>query len=174
LQGRVAGLAISNNTSTGQSSASWRGGTPAFFIDEVPVNIDQLASMSMPDVAYVKVFDPPFFGASGGGANGAIAVYTQRGGSTNSKPGKGLPFKVLIGYTSEKEFYSPNYGTFDKRNEEEDLRSTLYWNPMILTTKQNHIIRLTFYNNDISSSFRVIVEGVSKDGRLTHIEKTIE
>lgn len=177
LQGKVAGLMISGAAGgiNGQPSVSWRGGTPAFFVDEVPTDISLLSSMSMSDIGYVKVFDPPFFGAAGGGASGAIAVYTQRGGTpTNTKAAKGLPFKVVIGYTSAKEFYSPNYGTFDKRNEEEDLRSTLYWNPMILTTKQNHIIRLSFYNNDITNRFRVIVEGVTKEGRLTHIEKTIE
>jgi len=102
-------------------------------------------------------------------------VYTQKGASnTNIPKGKGLPSKTIIGYAPEKQFYSPNYGTFDQRNEEEDLRSTIYWNPMIITTQKNHMARLSFYNNDITGSFRVIVEGVSKDGKLVHIEKLIE
>ncbi len=176
LQGRVAGLSITSaNTTNGQSSVTWRGGTPLFYLDESPVDIQQITSMSMNDVAYVKVFQPPFFGAFGGGANGAIAVYTNRGGGADNKgSGKKLPFKQVIGYTADKEFYSPNYGTFDQKNNEEDLRSTLYWNPMIFTTRENHIIKLTFYNNDITHSFRVIAEGVTLDGKLTHIEKVIE
>ena len=175
LQGKVAGLNITaSNTVGGQSSVTWRGGTPSFFLDQSPVDISQLSNLSMSDVAYIKVFQPPFFGAFGGGANGAIAVYTQRGGTTDDKPAKSLPFKQVIGYTAQKEFYSPNYGTFDQRNDLEDLRSTLYWNPMIFTTKENHIIKLTFYNNDITHSFRVIAEGVTADGKLTHIEKVIE
>lgn len=177
LQGRVAGLIITaGNTVGGQSSVTWRGGTPAFFLDEMPVDISQLTNMSMANVGYIKVFNPPFFGAFGGGSNGAIAVYTQKGGSTNTntKQNKALPYKIITGYAPQKEFYSPNYGTFDQRNEQEDLRSTLYWNPMILTTKENHIIKINFYNNDITSSFRVIVEGVSSDGKLTRVVKTIE
>jgi hypothetical protein len=174
LQGKVAGLMITAPNTGGSASVTWRGGTPSFYLDETPVNIDQLSNLSMTQVAYVKVFQPPFFGAFGGGANGAIAVYTQKGGSVNDHPGKGLPFKVVIGYAPEKEFYSPNYGTFDQRNDLEDLRSTLYWNPMIITTRENHIMKFTFYNNDITNSFRVIVEGVNKDGQLTHIEKVIE
>src|SRR6266498_363173 len=177
LQGRVAGLMISaGNTVGGQSSVTWRGGTPSFYLDEAPVDVSQLTNINMSNVAYVKVFNPPFFGAFGGGSNGAIAVYTQKGGSTNTnaKPGKGLTYKIVIGYAGQKEFYSPNYGTFDQRNEQEDLRSTLYWNPMILTTRENHVIKINFYNNDTTSSFRVIVEGVSKEGRLTRVEKTIE
>jgi hypothetical protein len=173
LQGRVAGLQISVN-GTGQPSVTYRGGTPSFFLDEMSVDASQLQSMPMTDVGYVKVFEPPFFGAFGGGANGAIAVYTQRGGGQPAEKGKGMPFKIITGYTAQKEFYSPNYGTFDARNQQADVRSTLYWNPMIITTKENHIIRLTFYNNDISNSFHVVVEGVGKDGKLTHVEKTIE
>ena len=45
---------------------------------------------------------------------------------------------------------------------------------MILTNQENHTVRLHFYNNDITKSFRVIVEGMTTDGRLTHIEKVIE
>jgi len=176
LKGRVAGLNISTgSTAGGQSSATWRGSTPAFFLNEMNVDISQLESINMSDVAYVKVFRPPFIGAFGGGSGGAIAVYTQKGASnTNIPKGKGLPSKTIIGYAPEKQFYSPNYGTFDQRNEEEDLRSTIYWNPMIITTQKNHMARLSFYNNDITGSFRVIVEGVSKDGKLVHIEKLIE
>jgi hypothetical protein len=175
LQGRVAGLQISvSGDPSGQPSVTYRGGTPSFFLNESPVDVAALQSMPMSDVAYVKVFEPPFIGAFGGGANGAIAVYTQKGGGQPAEKAKGMPFKIITGYTAQKEFYSPNYGTFDARNEQADMRSTLYWNPMIITTRENHIIRLTFYNNDISNSFHVVVEGVSKDGKLTHIEKTIE
>jgi hypothetical protein len=63
--------------------------------------------MNMSDVAYVKVFRPPFVGAIGGGSNGAIAVYTRKGGDIKPKEGKGLPYKILIGYTGEKNFILP-------------------------------------------------------------------
>ena len=62
----------------------------------------------------------------------------------------------------------------DERNEQADFRSTVYWNPMIITTSANHIIRLPFYNNDVTTGFRIILEGVSKDGKFTRVEKVIE
>ena len=175
LRGKVAGLQITGSSGVGgQPSVSWRGGTPSFYLNEMPVDISQVASTNTSDVGYIKVFQPPFFGAFGGGANGAIAIYTKKGGATPAVKGKGMPSKLVIGYAPQKEFYSPNYATFDQRNEQEDLRSTLYWNPMILTNAINRTVKLTFFNNDITRSFRVIVEGVTKDGRLTHIEKVIE
>ena len=174
LQGKVAGLNISIGGS-GNPSVSWRGGTPDFYLNESPVDINTLSSTNVTDVAYVKVFRPPFFGSIGGGSNGAIAIYTRKGGDEAQPKGKGLPFKVLIGYTLQKEFYSPDYGTFDNKNyNDEDVRTTLYWNPMILTNQENHSIRIHFYNNDITKGFRLIVEGISTDGRLTHIEKVLE
>lgn len=177
LQGRVAGLQISGGGSGfslgSQPSISWRGGKPALYVNEMLVDQQQLSNISMSDVAYIKVFSPPFIGPFGGGS-GAIAVYLRKGGEGISRQGKGLPYKVVTGYTNQKEFYSPDYATFNISNEKEDLRSTLYWNPMILTTPENHIFKFNFYNNDITDAFRVIVEGISKDGRMTRIEKVIE
>ncbi len=132
-------------------------------------------SMSVRDVAYIKVMRPPFFGSVGGGAGGAIAIYTRKGGDVqNQTTGKSIPYKLVAGYTIMKEFYSPNYGTFNQQNEQQDLRTTLYWNPFVLTTGENHILKFQFYNNDVTDGFRVIVEGINKDGKLTRVEKLIQ
>jgi len=174
LQGKVAGLNITVSGGNG-ASLTWRGGSPDLYLDESPVNDPSiLSSINMSDVAYIKVFRPPFMGSAGGGGSGAIAIYTRKGGDVAQTKGKGLPYKIVIGYTVQKEFYSPNYATFDSRNDEQDLRTTLYWNPMILTNQENHTIRLHFYNNDITKSFRIVLEGMSTDGRLAHVEKVIE
>ncbi|HEX5151388.1 MAG TPA: hypothetical protein VFW07_08060 [Parafilimonas sp.] len=175
LQGKVPGLNITTGGgAAGAGSVTWRGGTPSFFFNEMPVDLGYLSSVNMSDVAYIKVFRPPFIGAVGGGANGAIAIYSRKGGDVQQTQGKGIPYKVVIGYTAEKEFYSPDYNSFNERNEEQDLRSTLYWAPQVLTTPGNNTVRLKFFNNDFSQSFRVIVEGISTDGRLTRVEKVIE
>jgi len=170
LQGRVAGLQI--NTSGANTSLQWRGGTPSLYLDEMPMEVASLSTISMADVAYIKIFRPPFMGGFGGSA-GAIAVYTKRGGDAKSSS-KGLPNSTIIGYTPTKEFYSPNYDTFDARHEQRDLRTTLYWNPYVLTSPQNNKVRLSFFNNDVTQAFRVIIEGISKDGQLTHFETIIE
>ncbi len=171
LQGKVAGLQITSNG--GNTSMSWRGGTPSVYLNEMPTDVSQLSSTSVSDIAYIKVFRPPFMGGFNG-ANGAIAVYTKKGGDQQVEKGKGMASKMVIGYTAVKQFYSPNYGTIDPRNEAQDVRSTLYWAPTILTTTENHRLKFTFYNNDVTDAFRLILEGISSDGRLVHIEKTVE
>ena len=171
LQGRVAGLQITNNGA--DVSMSWRGHTPDLFLDEFKVDADQLKNIPMTDVAYVKVFPPPFFGATGGGAGGAISVYTRKGGDVKPTPGKGLNFKQLAGYTPYKEFYNPDYQN-NMPTYVEDARTTLYWNPFVLTYGKNHTVQVEFYNNDISKRLRLIIEGVNKDGKMTRVEKIIE
>ena len=97
LQGRVAGLQISPAGFDG-GMATWRGGAVSFFMDEVRVSPQQIASISMADIAIVKAYPPPFFGAPGGGAGGAIAVYTRRGGEAAYLPANKHVFRVR-GYT---------------------------------------------------------------------------
>ena len=45
---------------------------------------------------------------------------------------------------------------------------------MIFTNNEKHIMRFEFYNNDITNAFRIVLEGMSKDGKLTRVEKVIE
>jgi hypothetical protein len=175
LQGRVAGLQINNSTGGGgDAGATWRGSATSFFLDEMPVDAQQLSNISMSDVAYIKVMRPPFFGSFGGGAGGAIAVYSRRGGDVKAEPGKGLDSKQLPGYTVFKQFYSPNYAVGDPRHDQTDIRSTLYWNPYVLTDPKTHRITLEFYNNDITKKMRVVLEGVNKDGKLLHFEQEVQ
>jgi hypothetical protein len=170
LQGKVAGLQI---TGGNPPSLQWRGGAPQLFLDEMPVDVNMVSNLNVTDIAYIKVLRPPFMGSSNG-ANGAIAIYSRRGGDRPQEPGKGLSNNTVTGYNSMREFYSPNYATFDTKNDQRDVRSTLYWNPQVFTTRQDNKVTLTFYNNDISGAFRVVIEGMTTDGRLAHIENIME
>ncbi|MES1217371.1 MAG: hypothetical protein ABUT20_17810 [Bacteroidota bacterium] len=172
LQGKVAGLQITVNG--GNASLQWRGSTPALFLDEMSVDASLVSTVNVNDVAYVKVFRPPFFGAAGGGAGGGIAIYTRKGGDVKPSPSKGLSNNIVYGYTGVRQFYSPNYGTYDKRNEEKDFRTTVYWNPNVVLYPGKRQATLTFYNNDVSDFFRVVLEGMTSDGRLAHIEQIVE
>ncbi|HVZ98318.1 MAG TPA: hypothetical protein VG847_15650 [Chitinophagaceae bacterium] len=173
LQGRVAGLQITI-PGGGTPSLMWRGGTPQLFLDEMPIDASTLQSTPVSNIAYVKVFDPPFFGGTGGGANGAIAVYTRRGDEAKSSPEKTVSSNLVTGYTPEREFYSPDYDKVNEDDDKKDLRTTLYWAPRVLTDHDHNKVLLTFYNNDISQAFRVVVEGMSNDGRLIHLENVME
>lgn len=172
LQGKVAGLQISG--SGAQMSLSWRGGTPSLYLNEMISNVDMVQSIPISDIAYVKVMRPPFFGAGGGGANGAIAIYTKKGGDAkrNDPSKKGMETTILAGYSRFREFYSPSYEkdeTYDA-----DTRSTLYWNPYIMTNKKTPRFRIEFYNNDFSKKLLLVLEGINADGKMTRTVRYLE
>lgn len=172
LQGKVAGLQISGSGS--QMSMSWRGGSPSLYLNEMITNVDMIQSIPITDIAYIKVMRPPFFGSGGGGADGAIAIYTKKGGDVpRNDPGKkGMESTILAGYSKFKEFYNPVYTK--EPTYEADTRSTLYWNPYILTNKKTPRFRVEFYNNDFSKKLLVVLEGINSEGRMTRTVRYIE
>lgn len=169
LQAKVAGLLISTNPSP---SATWRGSQTSFYLNESTSDISTIQGISMRDVAYIKVFRPPFFSSTGGGAGGAIAIYLKRG--VESKDFKALEFVKLNGYSTIREFYSPDYEKLGDNAPANDYRTTLYWNASLLMDKTNRRIKIPFYNNDSCKKIRVIIEGINKEGLLTREEKVFE
>ncbi|MFV0606321.1 MAG: hypothetical protein ACK5NK_10820 [Niabella sp.] len=172
LQGRVAGLQITGQGSN--ASLSWRGGAPQLYIDEMPATTDFVANLNVSDVAYIKAFRPPFMGGFNG-ANGAVAIYTRRGGDMQQESGKGLSGAKIEGYTVIKEFYSPKYYSMEvPPDADRDVRTTIYWNPNVSIDPAKKEIILSFYNNDVTDAFNVIIEGMTADGRLIHLTTTME
>jgi hypothetical protein len=79
LQGRVAGLNISKDTEEfGQYLVTWRNEPTAFFIDEIPVDMETIYNFPPSEIAMLKVFPPPFQGVILGAGGGAIAIYSKR------------------------------------------------------------------------------------------------
>jgi hypothetical protein len=161
----------------GYPIVKWRQTTPTLFVDEVGMRPDLVADISITDIAYVKVFHPPFL--MGGVVNpraGAIAIYTKKGEDVKPLPTKGLNYILLQGYATERQFYSPDYSV-DPGGQADflpDVRPTLYWNPYIFTDANNHTATISFYNNDVSTKLRIVVEGMNAAGKLTRVEKIIQ
>ncbi len=149
----------------------FRGANPIYFLDEMDVNEQIVSTLNVNSIAYIKAFRPPFLGSIKGGG-GAIAIYTRKFDDLQTRPGKGTVTNSMNGYSYTRQFYSPDYNKLNG-DDKPDLRTTLYWNPEIITTAENSKLKFSFYNNDVSKSLKVIIEGMSKDGKLTHIEKLI-
>ena len=174
LQGKVPGLQITGNGSN--ATLTWRGSKPLLYLNEIPSEVEMLSSVSASEVAYIKVLRPPFFGGIGGGAGGAIAVYTKKGDENKiSTSGLGLSKTKLVGYSAKKEFYSPNYTDLSvSANVAADFRTTLYWNPFVLTDATRQKVRLEFFNNDVTKAYRIVLEGVNEIGKVIRIEQVVK
>jgi hypothetical protein len=175
IEGKVPGLTYDHVASKflWMRNRSGENG-PTLYLNEMATTYDMLSTIPVANVAYIKVFRPGFVGGAGSGTGGAIVIYTRLGSDGQSVNPKGLDNSVVTGYTAIREFYSPDYDSTDASNNKKDLRTTLYWNPSLVTTPGQSKVTFSFYNNDVSNSFRVIIEGMNKEGQLTHIEKEIK
>ncbi|MFN4975352.1 MAG: hypothetical protein ACK5GV_08915 [Bacteroidota bacterium] len=174
LQGRVAGLQISTQT-YGAPSLRWRGDPVAVFLNEVQLtDPSALNNIPMSDVAYIKVFRPPFFGAYLGGSGGAIAVYTRRGDEGGMYDVTGLKRIKLEGYSRPTNWENNLTDPDSKKKPVRDIRKTLYWSPSIQLDKDVNTYTIRFKNNDVTTRFRLIAEGVNKAGKLIRLEKIIQ
>jgi hypothetical protein len=178
LQTKVPGFRVSN--SGGSEVPLWypnsQGipGTPAFLLDEVPVSLESVKDVSVTNIAYVKAFKPPFLGSMLNGFSGVIVLYSKRGYSPlhQNQNTSGLERTVLKGYTKFREFI--NDDAFSLTNTNSIMNPTAYWNPFILTDKNNQNISVEFYNNGNSKKLCAVLEGIDANGKLTRSIKVIE
>jgi hypothetical protein len=173
LQGRVAGLQISTQT-FGAPTLKWRGDQVAVFLNEIQLtDPSTLNSIPMSDVAYIKVFRPPFVGAYLGGSGGAIVVYTRRGDEGGMYDVTGLRRIKLEGYSRPTNWESTLSDPDNNKKQVRDIRKTLYWNPSVQLDKNVNTYTIRFKNNDVTTRFRLIAEGVNKEGKPIRLEKII-
>lgn len=145
----------------------------AVFVNEQLADAVQLVTIRAVDIALVKYFDAGFVGVGSTYPGGAISVYTKEKLPEERRPDK-LEFVEYNGYTITKEFYNPDYSNNTIRHPQSDKRTTLYWNPDIITDAVTKTVKIRFYNNDFSTAFRVTLEGFDAAGKLVHAEKIIK
>ena len=173
LQGRVAGFTLNGGVPKLRGNGSLMGGSlPLFIIDgmligDMPMNL--ISSIPMSNIDKVEVLkggSAAIYGSRG--ANGVIAIYTKKGEAAVTQDYElvGAITKKVAGFSSRREFYSPQYIPENIDFPEPDHRTTLYWNPEVIT--ENGKATLSFYTADDLGYFKIIVEGVSDSGQICH------
>ncbi|MCH5717882.1 hypothetical protein [Niabella hibiscisoli] len=90
-------------------------------------------------------------------------------------PGAGIPSARVEGYTGIREFYSPKYLTTEPApGADRDVRTTLYWNPNVTIDPRTKQAVISFYNNDVTDAFRVVIQGMTADGKIAYLEEKME
>ncbi|MDB5116930.1 MAG: hypothetical protein JWQ79_2422, partial [Mucilaginibacter sp.] len=188
LDGRVPGVRIvvnpqlPSNWLPFSNIASGPGAQPqamTLIIDGLEMDSTMYSNISLGEISSIE-----FLRGSGAaslygmhGAKGVVIITTKKGdvdydayideryrnGST--KP-KGLKKEVFQdGYVLRRQFYSPNYDNPATQTQIADLRTTVYWNPTIVTDEHGKAT-VDFFNADGKGNYRVTVEGLNKDGDL--------
>jgi hypothetical protein len=103
------------------------------------------------------------------GGNGVVLVNSKKMIDDSKTNG---PNSFLVrGYHTPPGFMMPDYGNSKmKAAKFNDIRSTLYWNPSSLTDESGRI-DVTFFTSDITTTYKVIISGITAHGDVIH--KTI-
>ncbi len=164
LYGKIPGFGISGNKSFGAAK---------IFLDEFEIDNQTLQNINLEEIAFIKYYEKTpwvqFLLPS-------LCIYLKKADDKeqNTKNSLSKLSKIKIpGYSPIKEFYEPDYSQSNIAISS-DTRTTLLWRPYIFTGGANTKIPITFYNNDFTKRFRIVLEGINDEGKMIHIEKIIE
>ncbi|MBC7745046.1 MAG: TonB-dependent receptor plug domain-containing protein [Flavobacterium sp.] len=102
------------------------------------------------------------------GHGGIIVINSKKGNENNNNSKKyvaGLVVSNMRGFYPAKIFYIPKYKTFQENSRIQDFRSTILWQPNLVTDLYGRAMSNTF-NSSISGTYRVIVEGMDMEGNI--------
>jgi hypothetical protein len=143
-----------------------------------PVDYSYLSSVNPKEVESVEIFLSD--GLSGinrmNNTNGVLVINMRKPPEgkkiTMAQLKELFPPKYILsftpqGYTMGRVFYSPKYDVPRMVQAANDLRTTIYWNPMVNTDKNGNAT-LEYYNADGKGNYKVVVEGIDPDGNIGH------
>ncbi|MDJ1506175.1 alpha-2-macroglobulin family protein [Xanthocytophaga agilis] len=139
---------------------------PLYLIDNVPIhNINPILSLDPTAVHSIESVRSAVGRGQFGeiGYYGIFSVFTKAGDFYPSNEPGLFNFPVR-GFQKVREYYSPKYETPLQNQRQPDFRNLLYWNPSVQTDATGKAT-LTFYNSDDLTTWRIIAEGISKDGK---------
>jgi hypothetical protein len=145
---------------------------PLYIIDGMMTrNTAYFLSLKPEQLLFIKVLNHPNKLTQLGklGENAVIFVESKKGDLY--KPIENENIFPVTGLSRPKEFHETNYGNEATSGRVPDLRSTLYWNPLIET--KSGAVEFSFYASDDIGPMTVVVTGFTKDGTPFSVEKEI-
>jgi hypothetical protein len=135
-------------------------GTP----EEILSNIDP----AIVETIEVKKGINVLYGSLGG--SGIVSIYTKKDFQKNESIKSMLVMKVP-GYSRARVFNAPDYSDPQTDTTQADYRSTIYWNPTVITDAKTGTASVSFFATDLPGKYRIFIEGVNQNGepvRGTH------
>lgn len=94
-----------------------------------------------------------------------IEITTQSGSGPFMRKTPGIYlYKPVFPFIS-KQFYSPKYTSPDEVTAFPDFRSTIYWNPNIITN-ENGEATITFYTSEARNNYLMLLQGMDLKGEI--------
>ncbi len=159
-----------------------RRGEASIVIDNMPIAQDffwilEVDNIELLEIAYLDDVGP-LLGTDPGKKHrgGQIRIITKNGFNPQGKKRREIFNREIIvppGYQLPKEFYAPKYDrTAPDENVKADVRTTIHWAPAVRTGADG-TAEVEFYTADMESTYTVVVEGMSDDGRMIYATRKI-
>ncbi|MVN21215.1 TonB-dependent receptor plug domain-containing protein [Mucilaginibacter arboris] len=167
LQGRLLGVIFRNGIPYSTRSFN----TPMqIIVDGIYMEPDYLTTINPLDIASIEVLRTIGYTSiyGGRGSGGVLVINTKRGDDPSYSFQRYAPGIVTYnpkGFSRGKEFYSPKYDDPKTNKAVADLRTTIYWNPNLITDKDGKAT-FSFFNADSKGTYRVVIEGIDDAGNL--------
>lgn len=165
LNGRLMGVMFRN----GVPYTTRGGGEMQVILDGMYVENTTLSMINPADVQSVEVLRninyTAIYGSYGG--NGLIIITSKTGADamrSNYAP-KGIATVQPKGLHINRTFYKPVYEPNSETTLREDLRTTIHWEPNIITD-ENGKATFDFYTSDEQGDYLIMIEGLDWSGRL--------
>ena len=148
----------------------------AVFVKGMPVDVSYLQNINADEIESVEIFLKDELGLvnSANNSNGVIVVNMKKVETVKmslSELRDLLPKRYEVNYTPQgysvaRVFYLPRYfGPRQTQPDRTDTRTTIYWNPNVSTDKTG-AATVEYFNADGKGTYRVVVEGINKDGDI--------
>jgi hypothetical protein len=166
LQGRVAGLIIRNGIPYLMRNMSI---PMQVVVDGVFLGPEFLSSVNVMDVASIEILrsvgNTAIYGSMGAG--GVIIITTKRGEVDNNyrSYSPGIMSHKPQGLFKGRVFYAPDYDDPKTNAKIPDLRTTIYWNPNVVSDSTGRA-SVEFFNSDGPGNYKAIVEGININGSI--------
>lgn len=172
LQGRLNGVVIRQGIPylADKVNAVMQGGPMLIVMDDTVLpqgtSIDNYSATDIERVEVLKSADASIYGVRG--ANGVLILKTRKGATpvvVNNVLSPGLLVFTVDGFYKARTFYSPVYESPKSINNKPDNRTTIYWNPDIVTANDG-TTSIDFFNADSKGTYRMVIEGTDGNGNL--------
>lgn len=126
-----------------------------------------LETFNVNDIGQIDIIKGPLAAVYfEGKQNMVIAITTKSGGEQyNTRfANSNMSVWIPLGYQQPIERYAPRYDSPNTGGGKPDMRTTLHWQPSL--TVCHGKASFAFYTADPPSSYHVVIEGVSTDGKV--------
>ncbi len=160
----VDGTILYDPPGMGTLASGHNKNTPDYFVFESGKITEILNKINPRNIERVELIKGAENRTSLKRGGGIISLYTKKGISQllNSQPDNFTEI-VLPGISPAKVFVSPNHVRGTEQESKPDLRSTLYWNPQVITNRRGRA-KIGFYNSDDARKLQICVEGITQNG----------